>query len=221
MNINYILIDFENVQPKELSNINIEPFKIKVFAGASQKKVPIALVNALQPMGSRVEYIQISGKGPNALDFHIAFYIGWIAKQDQTAHFYIISKDQGFDPLIKHLKAKGISVKRLPSVNPLIAASHKIKSATKKNATSNTSLIKSTNKKSTAEKIQIIIENLEQRGAKKPRTVKTLSNTINSLFLPNKISDKELTSLIGALQNKKIITINDLKKVSYTINKQP
>jgi len=92
LSINYILIDFENVQPKELSDLNAEHFRIIVFAGASQK-VPIPLAKALQPMGSRAEYIQISGNGPNALDFHIAFYIGWFAKQDKTAQFYIISKD--------------------------------------------------------------------------------------------------------------------------------
>ena len=220
MSTNYILIDFENVQPKELSDLNAEHFRIIVFAGASQKKVPIALANALQPMGSRAEYIQITGNGPNALDFHIAFYIGWFAKQDKTAHFYIISKDQGFDPLIKHLKAKGIPVKRLPNVSshPLIVSSNKVKPATKPSDANNISLIKSTNKKSTSEKIKTIIENLEQRGAKKPRTIKTLSNTINSLF-PNKLSDKELTALIGALQNKKFITVSDLKKVLYPINK--
>lgn len=220
MNTNYILIDFENIQPKELSDLNVEHFRIIVFAGASQKKVSITLAKALQPMGSRAEYIQITGNGPNALDFHIAFYIGWFAKQDQTAHFYIISKDQGFDPLIKHLKAKKILVKRLPSISsyPLVVSSNQVKPATKLSDTNSISLIKSTNKKSTSEKIKIIVENLEQRGAKKPRTLKTLTNTINSLF-PKKLSDKELTVLIGALQNRKYITVSDLKRVSYPAKK--
>lgn len=215
---NYILIDFENVQPKEVSVLDAEHFKIIVFVGASQRKIPIALVKALQPMGSRAKYIQITGNGSNALDFHIAFYIGLLANQDQTAHFCIISKDQGFDPLIKHLKAKGIPVIRLPGISnhPLINTSKKKKPVVELSEVKNNPFLESTNKNSSSEKIKMIIGNLEQRGAKRPRTIKTLSNTINSLF-SNKLSDKELTVLISALQDKKILTVIDQKKVSYSV----
>ena len=49
-------------------------------------------------------YVKISGTGPNALDFHIAFYIGQFAEKDPGANFYIVSQDAGFDPLLNHLK---------------------------------------------------------------------------------------------------------------------
>lgn len=192
---NYILIDFENVQPKALSTIDAERFKIIVFVGASQKKIAIDSAAALQRMGSNVEYIKISGNGSNALDFHIVFYIGQFATQDPSAHFYIISKDTGFDPLIQHLKTKKISVTRSRDVSSI-------------------SLTKLTNKKSAAEMIEITIANLQQRGASRPRTLKTLSSTINSIF-QKQLSDKELDSLVKALRNKRIVTVSDTK-VSYT-----
>ena len=217
---NYILIDFENVQPKDLSVFDVEHFKIIVFVGANQKKVPIELAKALQPFGSKAEYIQITGSGSNALDFHIAFYIGWLIKQDSSAHFYIISKDKGFDPLIRHLKAKGIPVTRLLGVSnrPLVNPKNKIMPVAQLRDDNNIPLVKSTNKKSSSEKIEIIIENFQQRGSAKPRTVKTLSSTSNSLF-PKILSYKELTILINALKNKKFLTVSDTNKVSNTVHK--
>lgn len=213
-------MDFENVQLKDLSVFDAEHLKIIVFVGANQKKVPVELAKALQPFGSKAEYIQITSSGANALDFHIAFYIGWLVKQDSSAHFYIISKDKGFDPLIRHLKAKGIPVTRLLGVSnrPLVNPKNKIMPVAQLRDDNNIPLVKSTNKKSSSEKIEIIIENFQQRGSARPRTVKTLSSTINSLF-PKKLSDRELTILINALKNKKFLTVSDTNKVSYTIHK--
>lgn len=57
---------------------------------------------ALQPFGADVESVQITGNGPSALDFDIAFYIGHLAQLHPGASFVIVSRDTGFDPLVKH-----------------------------------------------------------------------------------------------------------------------
>ena len=88
--------------------LNKEHFKVIVFVGASQTKISFDVAAALQHMGDRAQYFKISGNGLNALDFHIAFYIGQLASQDTDSFFHIISKDTGFDPLIQHLKTKKI-----------------------------------------------------------------------------------------------------------------
>ena len=108
MKTNYILIDYENVQPKNLAILNGHPFKVIVFVGANQAKIPFDVASSLQALGNNAEYIKIAGNGPNALDFHIAFYVGKLAERDPNCYFHIISKDTGFDPLIKHLKSKNI-----------------------------------------------------------------------------------------------------------------
>jgi hypothetical protein len=100
---NIVLIDFESVQPASLSVLAADHFKLKVFVGATQNKLPFDLVTAMQRMGERAEYVKIAGVGPNALDFHIAYYIGRISSSEPDAFFHIISKDTGFDPLIQHL----------------------------------------------------------------------------------------------------------------------
>ncbi len=98
MRTNYVLIDFENVQPDSIGALDQDHFKVVVFVGANQTKLPFDVVAAIQRMGNRAEYIKISGNGSNALDFHIAFMIGRISVQEPDAVFHVISKDSGFDP---------------------------------------------------------------------------------------------------------------------------
>jgi len=114
---NYVLIDYENVQPTDIAMLRDGPFKVRVFLGANQAKIPVALAAALQGLGANAEYVLLESPGPNALDFHIAYYVGFLSGQDSSAFFHIISKDAGFDPLIKHLKAKGVFVQRSVSIS--------------------------------------------------------------------------------------------------------
>lgn len=114
--MHYILIDYENVQPADLAGLDAEQAFVLVFTGA-QQKVGIALIEAVQALGERGRFIRIAGNGPNALDFHIACYLGQWMVRDPQATFLIVSKDTGFDPLITHLNTGGARVKRL-SVDP-------------------------------------------------------------------------------------------------------
>ena len=116
MSTHFYLIDFENVQPKALDRLKAGTCQIKVFLGQQQTRLLLELVQALQPFGSDAEYIQIQGSGPDAVDFHIAFYIGRLASAHPGASFDIISKDKGFDPLVKHLGKLGIGCRRLAEI---------------------------------------------------------------------------------------------------------
>ena len=118
----FFLIDFENVQPKALGRLKPGTARIKVFLGAHQSKLMLELVQALQPFGNDAEYIQITGSGPDAVDFHIAFYIGRLALSEPGATFNIISKDRGFDPLVRHLLTLGIGCERHAEIPTLAAA---------------------------------------------------------------------------------------------------
>lgn len=193
---NYVLIDFENVQPKNLELIKGHSFKVIVFVGAKQGKISFDLACAMQSLGPDAEYVKIEGNGPNALDFHIAFYIGSIAARDPDCYFHIISKDTGFDPLIKHLKTKRIYAQREKDLSEI-------------------PLLKISNSKSMAERIDEIVKFLKARGAAKPRAVKTLSNSINSLFM-KKLEEEELARIMDELIRQKIVITNGTK-VSYQL----
>ena len=194
MRKNYVLIDYENVQPDFMAALDKEHFNVVVFVGASQAKVTFEVASVLQQMGGRAEYIKISGNGSNALDFHIAFYIGQIAAQEPEAYFHIVSKDTGFDPLIQHLKSKKILASRSKSVADI-------------------PLVKISNSKSASEKATAVLANLQQRGTSKPRAVKTLSSTINSLFQKS-LSEQEVSAIIKELEKQGAITITETK-VAY------
>lgn len=194
MRTNYVLIDYENVQPSALSALDKEFFKVYVFVGANQVKVNFDVVEALQRLGSNGKYIKISGNGPNALDFHIAYFIGKLAAQDETPFFHIISKDTGFDPLIAYLKANKIYACRSKSIHDI-------------------PIVKVANSSGLSERVSAVVANLRQRGNSRPRTPKTLSSTVNSLFQKN-LTENDLTGLLTALEQQGHIVVSG-NKVTY------
>lgn len=119
---NFVMVDFENVQPSSLGALSPDTCDIKVFTGAHQKKVELALAQALQRFGPNAEWIQITGAGKDALDFHIAFYIGLLAAAHPQASFTIVSRDTGFDPLVKHLAKLGIGCRRVAAIDAITPA---------------------------------------------------------------------------------------------------
>lgn len=196
MKTNFVLIDYESVQPDAMAVLDKEHFKVIVFVGANQSKVTYEVATALQRMGNRAEYVKITGNGSNALDFHIAYHIGQLAAREPEAYFHIVSKDTGFDPLIQHLKSNKIRACRSEDVTDM-------------------PIVRAANSRSPSEKLAVIISDLKRRGAAKPRTVKTLSSTINALF-QKRLSEEELASLLQELQAQGYVTVADTK-VSYAL----
>lgn len=196
MKTNYVLIDYENVQPAAMEAIEHEHFHVIVFVGATQAKVTYEVASALQRMGERATYIKIAGNGSNALDFHIAYYIGQLSVKEPDAYFHVVSKDTGFDPLIQHLKSKNISASRAKTVTDL-------------------PLVEAAFSKSASDRVSAVVADLARRGSAKPRTLKTLGTTINALFQKS-LSEAEVEGIIAELTKKGIVVVNQ-SKVSYVI----
>ena len=197
MKKHYILIDYENVQTKSLSVLQGAPnqeFVITVFVGANQSKIPIELVSSMQRFGDKAEYVQITGSGRNALDFHIAYYLGALTERDPKGIFHVISKDTGYDQLIKHLKTGKIDAARQRDLFDI-------------------PWLSSSNKKPANEQITAIVKNLSARGNSRPRKVKTLKNSINSLF-GNKLEAERIDGLVEDLKQQKYIVIKQ-ENVTY------
>jgi hypothetical protein len=196
MKTNWVLIDYENVQPEAVAELDKEHFRVLVFVGAGQTKVSIPFAEALQRMGPRAEYLRVTGHGRNALDFHIAYYLGQLAIEEPDAQFHIVSKDAGFDPLIEHMKAKGVLACRSSDVTDIAA-------------------VKVAATKSPSDRIEFVISNLRQRGSSKPRTMKTLRSTISALFQKS-LSEDDLDSLLQVLQAKGLLTVT-AARVTYNL----
>ena len=240
MQTNYVLIDYESVQPEGVSALKQDHFRVIVFVGARQTKIPFETVAALQQMGSNAEYVKISGTGPNALDFHIAFYIGQLAERDPEAYFYVISKDAGFDPLLDYLKTHKLGALRVKTVReiPVLkagnprstadriavivddlhkrgAAKPRKLGALRVKTARGIPLLKAGKARSTADRIAVIVDDLHKRGAAKPRTVTTLTGTIGALF-KKQLSPDEIGALLTALQARGYVSVVG-NKVSYSL----
>ena len=190
---NFVLIDFENIQPADISLLIDGPFKVKVFLGPNLTKIPVSLVTALQPFGDNAEYIMLETAGKNALDFHIAYYIGALSAAEPTAYFHVISKDNGFDPLLAYLKKKKISAQR----SLCIADIPYFKPAPKNH-------------------IDTVITDLIRRKASKPRTQKTLISTIRALLKKDQVSDKQIEDVFIVLCKRGVVVV-DGTKVTYAL----
>lgn len=196
----YVLVDFENVQPKNLELLKEHPFRVFVFIGSNQAKLPRHVVVPMQALGERAQYVEIAGSGPNALDFHIAYYIGELASNERNAQFHIVSRDRGFDPLIQHLRnTRKIRIRRETDLAEIPEL--RIPDTTNLD-----------------EQIDAIVKNLRQRGHSRPRKVKTLQNTINTLFT-KKLDQAELDDLTDALRKRKLIVVNQNNDVRYRLQR--
>ncbi len=198
MSVHYVLIDFENVQPKNLHILREHSFKVFVFVGESQTKIPFDLAETIQRFGEDGRYVKISGNGKNALDFHLAYYLGRLASDDPGGYYHIISRDTGFDPLVRHLRKNNIQIHRHKDLAEI-------------------PVLRISSAKNVEEKVDAVIKNLAGRGQSRPRKVSTLSNTINSLFT-KKLNEKEMASFIDLLKQKKYITI-EKDRVTYHLQK--
>ena len=182
MRNNYVLIDFENVVPDNLELLNQEWIKVLLFVGKNQTKLPFALVKAVQKLGARAQYIEMMGMGHNALDFHIAFYIGRISATDKDACFHIVSNDQGFDPLIAHLKQEHIFADRVTKVEEIPTLVQK------------TTVVS----KSLPERIAFAKERILKSKVSRPRTRKTLTSHVAAMFL-KMLSEEDVGAVIDGL----------------------
>lgn len=232
----FFLIDFENVQPKRMDRLNPGSSRIKVFLGHQQSKLELDRVQALQAFGADAEYIRIHGSGPNAVDFHIAFYIGRLAAEEPGSAFNIISKDTGFDPLIHHLRALGIACKRMAEI-PTAGETVTSPVAPPATKTPETVAKKATAKKAAAKKITasaLPVPDSTPAAAKgtttrarvpevlallkkstKPGTIAALKASIKSWFKPG-LDDKAVDAIVQSLQSSKKITVTGTK-VAYAL----
>jgi hypothetical protein len=122
MTTHYVLVDFENVQPESLSALVGGAYRVLVFIGAAQAKgrISFELSHSIQMLGANAEYVPIARSGPNAMDMHIAYYIGKLLEQQPEAHVHVVSRDTDFDPLLEFLVARGFEVRRVKSIAEIV-----------------------------------------------------------------------------------------------------
>ncbi len=227
MSHHFVLSDFENVQFSDIGSLKPGECHIKVFIGQNQTKLPVELFEALRPFGADADLVRITGAGPNALDFHIAYYIGRLAIEFPGSTFTIISADTGFDPLIKHLAAQNIICKRINKIPaapkqtapaPVAKKAVVIKKAATKNAVVTVlPAVKQPAKtaapaNATAAQTAEVIKRLKRMVSSRPKRMVTLRSSIKAWFKPV-LTEKQLVAVIKSLSDSKKIVVEGTKVV--------
>jgi len=199
-----ILVDFENIQKLEFEHIDTTDTDILIFVGRSQSKIPFQLVEKAQTFGERLRWLKIAGDGKNNLDFHLAFELGRLCEQYKNdVELIILSKDSGYDSLIKYINDLRGHASRIANAAELADSTKQLPTS---NFTSN------------------IIGNLTKiNNQKRPRTRITLKKHIESL-LRDKVSSNEIDLIIEEMFVRSLLTLtnNRLKyNIDPEINDQP
>lgn len=106
----HVLLDYENVQPSdaELRALVPDVGQVWVFHGPHQREVQKRFAS----FGTGATAVPISQTGKNALDFHLSFYIGYIASRNPESPMVVVANDKGYEPMLAHAKAMGFVVRR-------------------------------------------------------------------------------------------------------------
>ena len=107
----HVLVDFENVQPTmdDLVKLAPELKDVWLFHGPTLAK----RAGKVKGDDARVTLVPHSGKGKNALDFHLTFYLGYLAAKRAEPQLLVVSNDQGYDSMLDHAKSLGIEASRV------------------------------------------------------------------------------------------------------------
>jgi len=179
-----LLVDYENVQQVDFGLV-AEGYDVMVFVGANQKSVPIELVAGAQKLGSRVRWERVDGSGRNALDFFIACQLGRVAERSSGTQCTVLSKDKGFDPLLRHLNRNGLKCRR---INSLLELGAKAQPKSEPNYMRVVEVLGRSEKKS------------------RPRTRLTLKKHVAAMFNGNPLKPAELNRVIDLLFANKMIS---------------
>ncbi len=245
MELTYILVDFENVQPHDLGLLQGGQYRVKVFHGPHQTKLDIGIVRALQPLGANVEYVQRDKAGKNALDFLMAFCIGRLVEEHQTrampardrVRFVVISKDGGFESLLGHVRSLGFAANQAatireglavegppdehpspptPAKGPVAAAEVEPKKAAAKVKAAKPAKAAS-GKETDPLALEKVIAHLRDHAKGRPTKRDALERHVATI-LGGKVAPDSVCSLVAGLERAGIVDISD-KQVTYKLPK--
>ena len=215
MKTNYVLIDYENVQVKSLGLLRAEHFRIYVFLGPSNMKLHKDLVLAMHEFGERAEYVELEVSGKNALDFHLAYFLGALSTTDPAGYFHLISKDTGFDPLVKYLKSKKILASRSESIEDMPCFERPSGNGALQGAEPTPTVSASEAAANGDPLLKLVLDDLIKRRSAKPRTSKTLKSTMQARC-GSEVSADRIEALYTALIERGYVRV-DGTKLNYSL----
>ncbi len=195
--MNYIFVDYENVQDVDLDLIAGKPVKVFLVVGQRRKTLPSLLARQIHQYHDQVSWIESEGATPNALDLVLAYHVGLEAKADPKGYFHILARDKDYDPLIKHLRANGILASRdeaFARIPPLVAMA----------------------RLSLDERVAWVVERFQKNKASRPKRKKSLLTAIHSFFR-KELPESEVQQVLTAMAARQLVELTPQGEVSYRL----
>lgn len=222
----HILIDYENIQPNDFSNIDTNSYHVWLFLGVHQQKsLPLPLVEFLLACKrSRVHIIKMQQAGKNALDFYLSFYLGRIVALEPNAIIEVLSRDSGYDVLVQHIKQDYPSINIIRTVKQALILSPEKSVQKSKTENKKAGKSKKVGKQSKVEKStkkppfkplynQAIMRINDQPSRNRPAKLTSLENFLRSQLSIDDINIIE--KIITKMVDKQLITISVNHKITY------
>ncbi|WP_417345904.1 PIN domain-containing protein [Ferrimonas sp.] len=101
----WAFIDYENIG--SLDKVDLGAYdKVVLLVGAKQPKVDLGTQRYHSPI--ELTLVQVQEIQSNNLDFHLSYYLGkFDALESPDIAFDVISNDNGFTPLVVHIRSNG------------------------------------------------------------------------------------------------------------------
>jgi hypothetical protein len=218
----YLLVDFENVQPppEDVARVRAADYHLWVFHGPHQNKFDAAMVNAWKPLGDRLQLVQSAKPGKNALDFHIAYYLGVLNERDVIAKrrsmYVVVTGDGGFDAIFTHMRGHGCAVDKAGSIPEALALAERLQAPAKQAPEANAIATPSAPRGTPAEEnVAKIIAALASHSKSRPATRKKLEPYVLSR-LGNKVTPAVVQAVVKSLIKRGVVKC-DGETVTYVL----
>lgn len=211
--MNHLLIDYENIQPTDLSWVDVSSYHVWLFLGVYQQKhLPLHLIEFLLSLPrEQVHLIKMQNTGKNSLDFCLSFHVGRIVEREPDAVIKVLSDDCDYDALLKHLKTNIPSLK-ISRIGRRSLSNHK--------APSNKKAGKNEIKDEIALKAyQIAASRISKQEKARPRQLTSLRNFLRSHLQAINANSDIIEIVVETLVERRVITIAPSNKITYLDSK--
>ena len=195
--MNYIFVDYENVQEVDLDLIVGKPVKVFLVVGQRRKTLPSLLARQIHQYHDQVTWIESEGATNNALDLVLAYHVGLQAKADPKGYFHILARDKDYDALIKHLRANSILASRddeFARIPALVAIT----------------------RLSLEERVKWVVERFQKNQASRPKRKQSLLTTIRA-FCRKELPEEEVQQIVTVMVARKLIELTPQGGVVYQL----
>jgi len=216
----FVFVDFENVQLIDLNLVKGKPVHVALLIGKNQVKLDFELADQIHKQAPQIELIKIGASGHNALDMTLAYYLGRAVERAPQAHFFIVSKDKDFNPMIAHVSDHGIKVVRCESFAALsfLPKSKKLaltKAPSGAKTTHTPKLVVASTSNPTVDRLEKLIGRLKNNPMQRPKKKSSLLAHINTAY-GGKLDETEQNQKLEMLIDRGIFFIGDKDRVTYT-----